>query len=349
MTQVCLLKKNMEICAHGSYASDEIVIRGMHAYMQRLTSAQHTACINTVCFLLDQQLLAMDLIKKMLSIPPERALTNTQRFTFLSALLAYFIAGLSMTLAPGLWNMALHLDLTAGGRGYFILAGSGLVDIGLCYVVLSRNKSSQTPNHGPVLGTILSRLLLVNMVVMRFYTQRIINTRFALMFMMLDSTLSVLTYIIWSRENRNASFIKFLQDIWSTVNPFSQKPLSYKLFQALGFAQFITSFIAPSILMNSGVVPSTIQGRHADGLLRCYFFTMAVHAVLHILASGAQNDSFPIVSMFYRATWNIPVFFVLTITSQIPRGLSNNLIIYDIVFIIVTAVLFARQHRVKTN
>ncbi|CAB3992116.1 Hypothetical predicted protein [Paramuricea clavata] len=289
----------------------------------------------------------MDLIKKMLSIPLERPLTNTQRFTFVSATIAYIIAGLGMTFTPGLWNMAVLLDVAAGGRGYFILAGAGLVDIGLCYVVLSRNKSSQIPNHGPLLGTVVSRLLIINAILITFYTQGIINARFGLMFSILDSTLSIQTYIIWSRENKDASFMKFLQEIWSTVNPFSAKPPPYMIFQALGFAQFFMSFTATSILMSSGVVPSTIQGSHTEGLLRSYFVTMAVHAVLQILASGARNDSFPIASVFYRVIWNIPVFFLLAMTSQIPRGLANILIIYDVMFIVVTVVLFAREHRVK--
>jgi hypothetical protein len=42
------------------------------------------------------------------------------------------------------------------------------------------------------------------------------------------------------------------------------------IFQTLGFAQFFMSFTATSILMSSGVVPSTIQGSHTEGLLRSY-------------------------------------------------------------------------------
>ena len=285
----------------------------------------------------------------MLSITPERPLTNTQRFTFVSAVLAYIVAGLSMTLVPGLWIMALQLDLPTRDRGYFTLVGSGLFGIGILYVVTSRNKSSQIPNHGSLLGTVLSRLLIVNAVLIQFYTQGMVNERFALMISILDSTLAAVTYIIWSREDKNASFMKFLQQVWSVVNPFSKNLPTYKIFQALGFAQFITSFFAPSILLNSGVVPGTIQGSHTEGMLKCYFFTMAVHAVLQILASGAQNDSFPIAYVFYRATWNIPVFFLLAMTSQIPRGLSNTIIIYDVICIIATVVLFARERRVKAN
>jgi succinate-acetate transporter protein len=76
---------------------------------------------------------------------------------------------------------------------------------------------------------------------------------------------------------------------------------------------------------------------------------MAAQAFLQIHASGARNDSFPIASVSYRVIWNIPVFFLLAITSQIPRGLANILIIYDVMFIVVTVVLFSREHRVKTK
>ena len=254
-----------------------------------------------------------------------------------------------MTFVPGLWIIALQLDLPTRDRGYFTLVGSGLFGIGLFYVVNSRNKSSQIPHHGSLHGTVLSRLLIVNAVVIRFYTQGMINERFALMFSILDSTLAAVTYIIWSREDKNASFMKFLQQIWFVVNPFSKNLPTYKIFQALGYAQFISSFFAPSILLNSGVVPGTIQGSQAEGMLKCYFFTMAAHAVLQILASGAQNDSFPIAYVFYRAAWNIPVFFLLAMASQIPWGLSNTMIIYDVMCIIATVVLFARERRVKAN
>ena len=311
-------------------------------------SQKHLSYI-TVFSLSDQQLITMDLIKKMLSITPERPLTNTQRFTYVSAVLAYIMAGLSMMLVPGLWITASRLDLPPRDTGYFILVGSGLVGIGFYYVVTSRNKSSQTPNHGPLLGTVASRLLIVNAVVIRFYTEGLISGRFTFLFSSLDSTLAVVTYIIWSREEKNASFSKYLQQTWSAMNPFSPNPPNYKIFQALGFAQFIMSFFAPSMLLNSGVVPSTIQGSHAEGILKSYFFAMGVQACLQILASGAQNDSFPIAFVFYRAIWNIPIFVLLTMMSQIPRGLSTTLVIYDVMCIIATVALFARARRIKGN
>ena len=267
----------------------------------------------------------------------------------MSATIAYIVAGLSMTLAPGVWIRILLLDLDAFGRGYFVLVGSGLAVIGSYYVVISRHKSSQIPNHGPLLGTIVSRLLLVNAVLIIFYIWRMINARFALMFGILDSTLAVITYIIWSMEYKSASFITLLQEAWSAVKLFSDKTPPYGILQVLGLVQFILGFTVPSLLMSSSVVPSNIEGSHVEGMFRCYFVTLALHAVLHILASGVQNDSLVIASIFYRVVWNIPVLFLLGILSQIPKALSSILIVYDAIFVIVIAVLFTRQHHFKPN
>lgn len=291
----------------------------------------------------------MDLMKKMFSVPPERPLTSTQRFNFVTALFAYVIGGLSITFAPSFWNAVVKMDISAGGMKYFILTGSGSVDIGLCYLVVSRHKSSQIPNHGPLLVTVPGRVLLVNVVLIWFYAKKIINARFALVIATLDSVLGILTYVIWSQETKDASFMKCCQDILSSIIPSSQRPLRYTIFQALGFSQFIACFLAPSILMNSGIVPSSIRGSHVEGLLRSFFFTLSAHGVFQIFASGSQNDSFPIAAVCYRMMWNIPVFVFLSITSQIPRAFSNLLIMYDVAFIIITIALFATGHRVKTN
>ncbi|XP_028405429.1 uncharacterized protein LOC114527910 isoform X2 [Dendronephthya gigantea] len=291
----------------------------------------------------------MDLMKHMFSLKPERPLTYTQRFNFVTALTAYVISGLSMTFAPEFWNAVVKMDIPAGDMGYFILFGSGLVGIGLYYLVLSRHKSSQFPNHGPLLGTFPGRVLLVNVVLIWFYAKKIINARFALLIATLDSGLGILTYVIWSRETKDASFVKCYQDILSITIPSSQRPLRYTIFQALGYAQFIIFLLAPSILMNNGIVPSSIQGSHVEGLLRSFFFTLSVHGVLQIFASGSENDSFPIAAVCYRMMWNIPVYVFLWITSQIPQAFSNLLIMYDVMFIIITIAVFATGHRVKTN
>ena len=291
----------------------------------------------------------MDLIKKMLSIPPKLPLSNTQCFSYISALVAYFLVGLTMTFAPDAWNMFLKMDFGAGGRAYFILVGSGMVVIGLCIVVLARNEASQVPNAGPLLGTVFNRLVIVNGFSIRFYIQGILNARFSGMISLLDSTLAIITYVIWARETPDASLIKFFQDIWSTINLFSPRPPRYLIFQLLGCGQIIVCLMAPSILLSSGIVPSSIEGRHAEGLFRAYFVIVLVHALFHVLAAGSQNDSYPIAAVFYRLIWNIPVFLFLGFTAQIPPQLAQILVIYDITFIVLTIMIFPRRSYFKTN
>ncbi|XP_028399779.1 uncharacterized protein LOC114523130 [Dendronephthya gigantea] len=286
----------------------------------------------------------MHLLKKMLSIPLELPLTCTQRFTYLSALVAYMITGLIMALAPDLWNIVLRLDFGAGGRGFFILVALGLFDIGLCMIVLARNKGSQEPNAGPILGTVFNRLVLVNVYALKFYTEGILNARFAGMMSALDSTLAVIIYVIWSRENTDASLSKFFQDLWSTINPFSQRPPQYQSFLLLGYAQAALDFVAPSILLASGIAPSAVVGRHAEGLFRAFFVIRSIIAFFQVFAAGSQNDSYPIVSVFHRLACNIPVFLALCFSSQIPVGLGTILVIYDLMQIALTIFIANADH-----
>ena len=255
-----------------------------------------------------------------------------------------------MMLAPHFWIMALQLDVGIGGKEYFILIGAGLVVIGFCLIVLARNKASQTPNAGPILGTVFDRVVIVNGFLIRFYTQGIINARFTLLFSILDSSLSFITYGIWARDNKHGSLVQFFKDIWSTLNPVAQKQPRFLVFQALGLVQLIMSLAAPSVIMSKGIVPDhDIQGSHTLGLFRATFAMYTLHALIHIFAVGSQNDSFPIASVLYRLTWNIPVLLVLGYVSQVPVGLIKLLVIYDMVFVGLTILIFARGNHVKTK
>ena len=288
---------------------------------------------------------AMDLIQKMLSmeLPP----TSTQRFTYKSAFVAYFIVGLTMIIAPDLWNMVLQMDFGADGKGYFILFGSGLVDIGICLVVLARNKASQVPNAGPLIGTVFNRLVIVNAFVITFYTQGIANARLAAMMSTLDSTLAILTYVIWAKETVGASLNKFFQDIWSTINPLSSKAPRFTMFYLLGVVHLVVSLAAPSILISTNVVPISIVGRHAEGLFRGYCVTKTVHALFHMLAAGSQNDSYPIAAVFYRLICDVPVCIVLGFFSLIPFKLAIVLVMYDVIFVATTIMIFSGQSFAK--
>ena len=244
--------------------------------------------------------------------------------------------------------MALQLDIEARNKGYLILNGSNLFLIGVCMIVLARNKASQIPNSGPILGTIFDRLVIVNGMILQFYTQELINVRFALLFCILDSSLSLVTYAIWSREDKHGSLVQFFKDMWSALNPFAEKQPRFVMFQALGLVHLIVSLGAPSIIMSKGIIPN-IEGRQTEGLFRTAFAMYLLHALIHIFASGSQNDSFPVASVLYRLTWSIPVLLVLGLTSQVPAGLAKFLIVYDVVFVGVTLLVFGRGNHVKAN
>ena len=157
-----------------------------------------------------------------------------------------------MMFVPNIWIKALQLDIDARGKGYLILNGSNLLVIGVCMIVLARNKASQIPNSGPILGTIFDRLVIVNGMILQLYSQELINVRFALLFCTLDSSLSLITYAIWTREDKHGSLVQFFKYIWSALNPFAEKEPRFVMFQALGLVHLIVNLVAPSIIMSKG-------------------------------------------------------------------------------------------------
>ena len=298
--------------------------------------------------------MSLDLVKQMFSIPPEKPLTTTQRFTFWSAFLAYFVGGLSIILAPDLWNIILGFDLeSVRGRGYFLLMGGGLMIIGFCFIVLSRHISSQVPRHAVILGTVLSRLILVNGKLFTLYNKGMITLAFALLFSALDTCLSLITYAIWSREIQGASLKRFFSEVWAVANscPNSQKSPVYMISQLMGYFQFIFGLaIAPSFLQSRGIVPKETFETQDGGLLLGFLTMLAIHGWFHALSSGASNHSFLMASLFYRVVWNIPYFLFLGFTSKIEIGLSKVLVSFDVVYsLIILVLLLIEVPRMKKN
>lgn len=292
-------------------------------------------------------------VKQMLNFIPEKPLTATQRFTFWSATLAYFVGGLSMIFAPDLWNIIFGFELGSRGRGYLYLVAGGLMILGFCYIVLSRDKSSQIPGHGVILATIIERVSIVNWRVFTLYNQGVVPLPFVLLFSPLDSGLSFITYAIWSREVEGASLKRFFSEIWAIINPCptSQRKPVYVIFQLMGYVQFALGLaIAPLFLQSSGIVPEEIFSKHEGGLLMSFLFVFSLHGWFHVLGGGASNHSFMMAALFYRVLWNIPYFLFLGFTSNIEIGLSKVLVSFDVVYsLIIFVLLLIEEPRVKKN
>lgn len=297
--------------------------------------------------------MTLDFFNQMLSIPPEKPLTATQRFTFLSALIGYLGGGLSVILAPDLWNTIFGLDFSAGGRGYFILVGGGLVIIGFCLIVNSRGTPSQVPGHGAILATVFGRVVLVNWKLYSLYNKGLLTLRLVFAFSGLDSGLALITYAIWSREIEGASLKRFFEEIWAVVNPCptpQRKPI-YVIFQAIGYLQFVIgTAVAPKFLQSSGIVPMETFGTHAEGLLLIFLTMFSIHGWFHALAGGAGIHPFLIGAIFYRVAWNIPFFLFAGFTSKIEIGLAAVLVSFDAVYLVIVSILlFTGEARVKKN
>ena len=296
--------------------------------------------------------MSLELVKQMLSIPSQKPLTATQRFACWSAFLAYFVGGLSMILAPDLWNIIFRFDLNTRAKGNFLLMGGALMIIGFCLIVLSRHKSGQIPGHGVILATVLGRLLGVNWRLFTLYNQGVITLSFALLFSLLDSGLALITYAIWSREVEGASLERFFSEIWTVVNPCptSQMKSVYVIFQLIGLFQFAGGSIAPSFFQSTGIVPEEAAGTHEQGLLLMALLMFSIHGWFHVLGGGASNRSFMMASLFYRVVWNIPYFLFLGFTSKIEIGLSKVLVSFDVVYsLIILVLLLIEVPRMKKN
>ena len=278
----------------------------------------------------------------MLSIPRTEPLTTTQKFTQWSSILAYGGGGFSLLVCPQLWKILLQLDFEGRTEGYLRLTGLGVLVIGFLLVISARS-NLQSPINGTILGSVFSRLLYVNGMLLMLVLRDMLPLSFALVFMGLDTLLPLVTLVMWSREAEGASVGLFIREAFGQMFKCHavQSGASIAAIFFIGVFQlffWLVFVIRPDIAQNI-LQLDQFQG-HSNGFLASAFFTLSVHGWYHVTNASAANQPIIPAALFYRVLLNLPALVILVSVDQIERNLCTILLGIDICFSIII-LLFA--------
>ena len=273
----------------------------------------------------------------MLSIPRTEPLTTTQKFTQWSSILAYCVGGFSLLVCPQLWKLLLQLDFQGRTEGYLRLTGLGVLVIGFLLVIGSRS-NLQGFKHGPILGSVVGRLVHVNGVLLMLLLRGMLPISFAVVFMGLDTFLALVIIVIWSRETEGASVSLFIREailpIFKCIAVQSGAAMKAIFFVGI-FQMFfwLVFVIRPDVAQNI-LQLDQFQG-HSNGFLASVFFTLSLHGWIHVTNASAVNYPFISAALFYRVLLNVPALVILVLVDQIERNLCIVLLSCDMCFSII--------------
>ena len=294
-----------------------------------------------------------DWFKFMLSIPRTEPMTNTQKFTQWSSLLAYCVGGGSLLVCPELWRIILQLDFQGRTEGYLRLSGLGVLIIGFLLVISSRSYH-QSPRHGPILGSILARFIYINGILLMLVLRSMIPLSFALAFMGLDTLLALSTLVIWCRETEGASVGLFFGEIFTPIFTFravtSGGPIAAIFFIGLLQLFFWLVFVILPDIAQSILHFDHHQG-HSIGFLASVFFTLSIHGWTHVTNASAVNHPFVSAALCYRILLSVPVLLISGLVEQIEINLCLTLLGIDLcsIFVIFLFVIFSKKDVATTE
>ncbi|XP_068755937.1 uncharacterized protein [Montipora capricornis] len=259
----------------------------------------------------------------MLSFPRTQPLSKAQKFTQWSAVFAYCGGGFSLLVCPQLWEVILQLESSGRSEGYLRLTGLGVLEIGFILVIAARS-NLQGPSHVSILGSIVGRLLYVNGILLMMILRKMIPVSFALVFMFLDSSLPLITLVIWSHETEGASVSLFIQDVFSPIlncrGATSGSSIAVIFFVGIFQLFFWLIFVIRPDIAHSILQLDQFQGS-SNGYLATSFFTMSILGWYHVINATAVNYPFVPAALFYRLSLNIPALVILVSLDQIERNL----------------------------
>jgi len=263
--------------------------------------------------------------RSMLSLPPRKQLAALHTFTAWSAFLAYFVSGVLGVAFPQILNFAFFdMKLSSRESEYVRLNCGLLVVIGFLYIVTARS-SPMVIGNGAILGTVPERLFLVTAILIWLYQQALIPFIFTLAFVLLDSTLAVATYVIWSRNTPGASPRKCLGEITEIMLPIlsPKQKWSSNCAQIIGYFQIVVSFtfLAQPEIARDALCLDPFGG-FTKGLVALFFMSNVVIGWLHVMGGGDGNESFPTAAVFYRLVWSVPLISVMYYFDRIEKGFA---------------------------
>lgn len=261
----------------------------------------------------------------MLSIPPRETLTMLRVFTVWSAFMAYFISGILGVAFPQLMSRLFMMELSGRrDQGCLRLNCGLLAVIGFFYIVTARSRPAVTGN-GAILGSVPERLFFVTSALVWQFRQSFISLPFAAAIGLLDSTLAITTYVIWSRNTPEASPKKCLVEIAKIMLPIlgPARKWSSNCVQLIGYLQMVISltFMAKPEIARDAMGLEAFGGS-SKGLVSLLFMQMTVIGWFHVLGGGDGNESCPVAAVFYRLAWSAPLISLLYYFDGIERGFA---------------------------
>ena len=290
-------------------------------------------------------------LKFMLSIPRDEPMTKTESFTQWSCVLAYVVGGCSFLAAPQLWAWILQLDLEGLSEGYMRVAGIGVMEIGFILFAAAR-ASFKMSRHQECLTSILGRLLLVNGMLLMMILRDMLPLSFALFYMVLDSSLALITLVIWRLETQGASVATFCHEISAPIlrchGPKTGGSTVVVFF--LGIFQlffWLVLVIRPDWAQRMFNL-AQFEG-YSGGYLAAYFFLVSIHGLYHVVGASNVNRNLSLVFVFYRISLNVPVFTVLFLVGQIERNLFIALMSFDVLFSVMIFISLKLEKQSENN
>lgn len=273
----------------------------------------------------------------MLSFPRTQPLSSLQKFTQWSSVFAYCGGGLSLLVFPQLWDIILHLESTGRSEGYLRLTGLGVLEIGFIFVISARS-TLQGPSHVTILGSIAERLLYVNGILLMLIFRGMVPLSFGLVFMVLDSSLSLITLVLWFRETEGASVSLLIKEVFLPILNChgARSGASNAAIFFVGFFQLLFSLIfviRPEIAR----IILHLDRFHGSskGFLATSFFTMSIHGWYHVINACAVNHPFVPAALFYRIFFNFPALIILGSVDQIEQTLCFAVLMCEICFFLI--------------
>ena len=276
-------------------------------------------------------------LKLMLSIPRDEPMTKTEKFTQWTCALAYVLGGCTFLAAPQLWAYILQLDLDGRSEGYMRIAGIGVIEIGFILLIAARS-SFQKSRHQECLTSIPGRLLLVNGILLMMILRNMLPLSFALFYIVLDSSLALITLVIWCLDTEGGSMVTFCSEISTSILRCHGPKTggSTVVIYFLGIFQlffWLVLVIRPDLaqrMFNLDPFQS-----YSGGYLAAYFFLVSIHGLYHVVGASNVNRSLSLVFVFYRISLNVPVFTILFLAGQIERNLFIVLMSFDVIFSVI--------------
>ena len=276
-------------------------------------------------------------LKLMLSIPRDEPMTKTEKFVQWTCALAYVLGGCTILAAPQLWAYILQLDLDGRSEGYMRAVGIGVIEIGFILLIAARS-SFKTSRHQECLTSIPGRLLLVNGILLMMILRNMLPLSFALFYIVLDSSLAVITLVIWRLDTEGGSVVTFCSEISASILRCHGPKTggSTVVIYFLGIFQlffWLVLVIRPDLAQRMFNL-DPFQG-YSGGYLAAYFFLVSIHGLYHIVGASNVNRSLSLVFVFYRISLNVPMFTILFLVGQIERNLFNVLMSFDVIFSVI--------------